>query len=200
MSMKRPTRRSESGETYIELLVTVVIIGLAGVALMGALMTSIQTSSIHRNIANTDSILKSALEKAKYEIELAPSSVTPPLPMFQDCGHSGVTASSLLTSWNSTMTTYSLWPSVPTGIGSYKMWISGVECFTESTSTSALDANCQASQTSPGAAPSNVVSSGCTNDYSGIMQVTVSVMDPDNQAIHLSTLVRNPNYAAYSGF
>jgi type II secretory pathway pseudopilin PulG len=183
--MKLPHERSDSGETYVELLVTLVIIGLVGVAILGAVMTTITSSTVHRNLANDDSIMKSALERAKYQIESSPT------PLFTECDGTH-TASWLLTNWNSGVT----WPAIPGGIGSYQAWISKVECFTESPSTSALDGTCQASQIAPGGAQSAVSSGGCANDSSGIIQVTVSVLDQSNLKSAMSTLVRNPSYGA----
>lgn len=180
--------RNDSGESYIELLVTLVIIGLAGVAILGAVMTSITSSSEHRNLANDDTIMKSAVEQVKYEIELAPA------PLFSDCGSGGATAGSLISTWNSGMS--SLWPAIPGGIGSYKAWISNVECFTESSTASAPDPNCQASMASASAPVTNNITSGCTSDLSGIVQVTVSVLDQSNLVSSMTTLVRNPSYGS----
>lgn len=170
---------------------TLVIMGLVGVAIIGAIMTAISSSSVHRNLANDDSIVKSALEAVKYNLELAPQGSS----LFADCGANGNTAETLLTTWNSQMTANGLWPAIPTGIGSYRTWISGVECFTESPSTSSLDPACSASQTTPGGAVGGDVTKCFTNpDNTGIVQVTVSVLDESNLVTSLSTLVRNPQY------
>lgn len=179
----------------VELLMAMVVIGLAATGIMGALMTSTNASSVHRNLANDETILKSALEQAKYELEGAPSSVSPVLPLFSDCGASGTTASSLLVNWNSSMTTNGLWPAIPGGIGSYSTWISGVECFTESSSTTGLDSSCLATQSTPSASIAST-SSGCTADDSGIIAVTISVLDPSNLTTSMTTMVRNPNHSS----
>jgi type II secretory pathway pseudopilin PulG len=179
---------TESGESLLELLVTLTIVGLVGVAIIGAVMTSISSSTEHRNLANDDTIIKSAVEQVKYQLQLKPS------PLYSDCGSTSTpTASSLLTAWKNGMS--GQWPAVPAGIGTYQAWISKVECFTESSSTSSLDANCQASLASPSSpSQTNVVSSGCSSDLSGIAQVTVSVLDQSSLRLDISTLVRNPGY------
>jgi type II secretory pathway pseudopilin PulG len=63
-------RRSESGDTLIEVLIAVVIIALAATALLGALLTSITSSVSHRSLAVDDSVLRSFAEAAKEQIEL----------------------------------------------------------------------------------------------------------------------------------
>lgn len=46
-----PDTADERGETLVELLITIVIMGITVVAVVGALMTSIQMSDIHRKQA-----------------------------------------------------------------------------------------------------------------------------------------------------
>lgn len=188
--------RSEQGETYVELLMTIVIIGIVGTALIGAILTSITSSTVHRNLANDDGLVKSALEQAKYDIQIAPRSTSPSLPIFADCGN-GVTASTLLGNWNGEMTSNSLWPEVPSGIGNPQAWISGVECFMETSALSGPDSTCSASEARPGG-PVVSTTGGCTSssDYSGIIEVTVSVVDQSGLVTSLTTLVRNPAYNA----
>jgi type II secretory pathway pseudopilin PulG len=48
-------RADERGETLVELLITIVILGIAVVAIVGGLMTSIQMSDIHRKQATSGS-------------------------------------------------------------------------------------------------------------------------------------------------
>lgn len=173
---------SDRGETYVEILVTLVIVGLAGAALLGALMTSIRSSTVHRSIANVDYALKSAVEQAQYQIEYAPS------PLFEDCGPNSATT--LISSWNSQIA----WPAIPAS--NYRAWISQVECFTESSSTSALDSGCLSTQSSPSASPTVVSPAACSGDDSGIVEVTVSVVDSSNLVTSQSTMVRNPSYGS----
>ena len=60
-------RRDESGLTLIECLVTVVIMGLAFVALLGGLGTSIFASDIHRKQATAETVLRTFAEHVKTE-------------------------------------------------------------------------------------------------------------------------------------
>src|SRR5690606_24061618 len=50
----RAEARAERGDTLIEILVSVVIMGLVGAAVLGALMTAARASAIHRVIANAE--------------------------------------------------------------------------------------------------------------------------------------------------
>jgi type II secretory pathway pseudopilin PulG len=56
--------RSEAGDTLVEVLLAVVVLGLASVALMIAFGTSISASSEHRNLSTANTILTSASQQA----------------------------------------------------------------------------------------------------------------------------------------
>jgi type II secretory pathway pseudopilin PulG len=73
-------RRSEVGDTLIEVLIAVVIVGLIAVALLGALTTSLSSSADHRYLATMDTVLKSYGETARYDIELQPNAWYQPCP------------------------------------------------------------------------------------------------------------------------
>jgi prepilin-type N-terminal cleavage/methylation domain-containing protein len=60
-------QRDESGLTLVECLVTVVIMGLAFVALLGGLGTSIFASDVHRKQATAETVLRSFAEHVKTE-------------------------------------------------------------------------------------------------------------------------------------
>jgi len=64
---------SDRGDTLIEILIALAIIGITVTALLGALMTAIASSAVHRSLANLDTVLRSNAEEAKYVIELQPS-------------------------------------------------------------------------------------------------------------------------------
>jgi type II secretory pathway pseudopilin PulG len=66
-------RRPESGDTLIEVLVAVVIIGLTAVALMGTLTTTITSTAEYRSLATVDTVLKNFAEAIKDEVQLAPA-------------------------------------------------------------------------------------------------------------------------------
>lgn len=55
--------RRDSGETLIEILAAVVIIGLAGVAIVTAMTVSIRLSDYHRKQATSSAILHNYAEK-----------------------------------------------------------------------------------------------------------------------------------------
>lgn len=71
--------RDERGDTYIELLIGMVIAAFAVIAIMGALMTATSASTEHRSLTNSDGLVKTYLEQATYQIDLASS------PAFQNC-------------------------------------------------------------------------------------------------------------------
>src|SRR6476646_7429602 len=61
----RRRARGETGETLAEIVVTVAIIGLAVVALVGALATGIAASSNHRQRSTADTVARSVAEAIK---------------------------------------------------------------------------------------------------------------------------------------
>ena len=62
----------DRGDTLIEILVALVIASLTAAALLGALVTALTASGIHRTLSNLDTVLRSNVEEAKYVIELQP--------------------------------------------------------------------------------------------------------------------------------
>ena len=72
-SSPRPTemtRHADQGDTLIEVLVALVIIGTASVALLGGLLTTTTSSISHRKMATLDSVVASLAEAARSTIEL----------------------------------------------------------------------------------------------------------------------------------
>ncbi len=65
VSPDRPRRtsrgRSEEGETLVEVLLSVIILGVASVALIAAFGTDISASAEHRSLANFDTALASSI-------------------------------------------------------------------------------------------------------------------------------------------
>ena len=57
------SRYSEAGDTLVEVLLAIVILGLASVAILLAFGTSISGSAEHRNLATADTVLRTAAEK-----------------------------------------------------------------------------------------------------------------------------------------
>lgn len=62
MVARRTLQRNERGETLIELVVAIAILGIAAVAIIGALMMSIRSSVVHRNDASGDAYVRSFAE------------------------------------------------------------------------------------------------------------------------------------------
>jgi type II secretory pathway pseudopilin PulG len=74
----------DAGDTLIEVLIALVVISLTAAALLGAFTTSISASADYKNLANLDSVLKSFVEQATYQLEQQPQ---PPTisPQFVPC-------------------------------------------------------------------------------------------------------------------
>jgi type II secretory pathway pseudopilin PulG len=62
-------RREEAGDTLIEILITILIVSVAGLALMESFTTTITGSAQHRSLAGNDLILRAAAEYAFSMIE-----------------------------------------------------------------------------------------------------------------------------------
>ncbi|MFF3171547.1 type II secretion system protein [Streptomyces sp. NPDC057900] len=61
---RRPRlRRGEEGETLIEVLVAVVLMGVAFVAILGGIGTAIISSVTQQKVTGADSVIRSAAEK-----------------------------------------------------------------------------------------------------------------------------------------
>jgi Tfp pilus assembly protein PilV len=60
--MSRLKNRDESGDTLIEVLLTMMVVGTAATALIMAFSTAIAASAEHRNLASTDTVLRSVSE------------------------------------------------------------------------------------------------------------------------------------------
>ena len=71
--------RGELGDTLIEVLVALLIIGIASVAIFGAYTSSILGSVQHRTMAQLDLALHNVVEQATSEIQLGQT------PLFQPC-------------------------------------------------------------------------------------------------------------------
>jgi type II secretory pathway pseudopilin PulG len=77
---------SESGDTLIEVLVALAVIGLTAAALLGSFTTSIMASSEHRQLVTIDAELKSFAEAATYQIQMQPVVASPSsTPLFASC-------------------------------------------------------------------------------------------------------------------
>jgi type II secretory pathway pseudopilin PulG len=60
----------EAGDTLIEVLIAIAILGITVTALLGALVTTITSASEHRSLASLDTTLRSYAEQLKYDVQL----------------------------------------------------------------------------------------------------------------------------------
>ncbi len=74
----------EAGDTLVEILISLAVIGITVTAILGAFVTTISASVEHRNLASADAFLRSFVNTATYDISL---SNTPP-PLFVACASS----------------------------------------------------------------------------------------------------------------
>ena len=63
--MRLQRRTSEAGESLVEIVVAVAILGLGVVALLGGLGTAVSTSGLHRRQADVSAVLTAASERVK---------------------------------------------------------------------------------------------------------------------------------------
>ena len=84
LSRDQPPHRfryvAESGDTLIEILIALVIIGISVVAIMGALATSVSSSAEYRSLTTVDTVLRSFADAVKYDTEFEPSPT-----LYADC-------------------------------------------------------------------------------------------------------------------
>ena len=69
MSTRRTPQRSDRGETLIELVVAVAILGMAGVAILEGLMMGVRTSVMHRNDATGGAYVRSFAEAIQTDVD-----------------------------------------------------------------------------------------------------------------------------------
>jgi type II secretory pathway pseudopilin PulG len=58
-------RKAESGETLVESLITIAIIGLVVVAILGAIWTTLRVSDYHSKASNADTVVRGYAEAMK---------------------------------------------------------------------------------------------------------------------------------------
>jgi prepilin-type N-terminal cleavage/methylation domain-containing protein len=105
MSGSRKHRRSERGETLIELLIAVAILGVAGVAILTGLMMSIRTSVMHRDDATGEVYVRSFAEAIQSSVD---SSGYKPCANAASA-YAGVTVPDLPAGYTKTVTSVQSW-------------------------------------------------------------------------------------------
>lgn len=90
---------SEDGDTLLEVLVAIVVVALAGVALLGAFAVAIGGSATHRSLTTLNTVLQSFAEEATFQIQLQPP---PLLPLYEACA----TASGVSTAGGASWVSY----------------------------------------------------------------------------------------------
>ena len=71
--------RNDQGDTLVEIVITIGILGLVVASLLGGLVVSLGASTVHRSLANLDTVVRSFAEQSEREIELGPNGG------YQDC-------------------------------------------------------------------------------------------------------------------
>lgn len=69
MAAHRSQEVNDRGETLIELVVAIAILGIASVAILGGLMMSIRTSVLHRNDASGGAYVRSFAEAIQTDVD-----------------------------------------------------------------------------------------------------------------------------------
>ena len=69
MSIPRRLQRSDRGETLIELVVAVAILGIAAVAILSGLMMTVRSSVMHRNDASSGAYVRSFAEAIQSSVD-----------------------------------------------------------------------------------------------------------------------------------
>jgi type II secretory pathway pseudopilin PulG len=155
--------RPETGDTLIEVLISIAILGITITALLGALLTTITSASEHRSLASLDTVLRSYSEQLKYDVQLQGTS-----SWFTQCA----TVSSPTTS-PPQYQGHTIIPLRQPPSAHYSVVILAIKYWNDSTNV--FDTACSA----PG-------------DQSGFQLVTFQVTAPNGVAEPLSVGVRTP--------
>src|SRR6516164_84757 len=72
----------EAGDTLVEILIALVVIGITVTAILGAFATTISASAEQRNLASADAFMRGFVNTAIYDISLSST------PLFVACASS----------------------------------------------------------------------------------------------------------------
>lgn len=162
---------AEMGDTLVEVLLALVVIGLTVVAILGAFATTLSATTEQRTLASADAVLRSFAETATYVISLSST------PAFVACPSSTPSAYSTLASQYTSS-------HAPTG---YTVAI---------TSVSNLSSSCSTSAPSPQLITAKVTSTSGAND-----SLSFVVSQPDQNPTTISTAVTSisPTFGPAAG-
>jgi len=111
-------RRSEEGDTLIEVLLTLIILSGCAVALIITFATSIAASVDHRNLAVNGTVLRNLDQAAFYQLQQQPS------PLFDPCtvGASGTATTTAYSPGGSNAISFSTPTKYSVSIGTVQYW------------------------------------------------------------------------------
>ena len=66
-------RDQDAGDTLVEILISVAILGIVSAALIGGFLTAITTSAVYRAVANSDTVLRTAVDSVTTQMQQAPA-------------------------------------------------------------------------------------------------------------------------------
>jgi Tfp pilus assembly protein PilV len=153
----------ERGDTLVEVLIAIVIIGLTAGAILGAFATTISASGEQRSLAGADAFLRSFVEKATYDISLR----TSPAPAFVPCPTGIPSAYSTIAS-NYSNSTYTIMITAVTPVESGTC-----------TTSAALPQQITATLSAPGVTDSTVFVVSQPNAVVASITTTVTSITPD---------------------
>jgi hypothetical protein len=77
LTSRRGSSREEQGDSLVEILIAIVVIGICGVGILGGLTTSLASSGEHRGLAAIDTLVRSYSETVKQTVEGVPTWPSP---------------------------------------------------------------------------------------------------------------------------
>ena len=166
LASRQGNRRDERGDTLIELLMALVIVGLAGVALLTAFSTSISASAVQRSLASNDTVARSVADAIFTQIEQVSSSGSSATSNYASCS------------------TYSQYASaggfqvanVPTGPTGYS-WTLAVQYWNVQSGGGSFTSTCTSGSTAP-------------------QQITITITPPHGINDTIAIVVTDPLYQA----